>query len=194
MRGFNSQQIAPGDTFKTGDLLRTAIKARLILQFPDGSYLRCNELTTVEITSLLFDPASGKRNIRCEVRSGNVWIVVPQSSQIKGGIVLSTPMVVSETDSSTFRITVHSDNSVLLKVYRGLIYTHNPKPSKTSSSPVVKQSFGSRKKWSQYVKPMYQLLVRADGTASHPFRFMTKADRNEWVVWNQELDKEIRGE
>lgn len=185
------RQIAQGDTFKTGDLIRTAIKGRLILQFPEGSYLRCNELTTVAIESLSFDPISGKRDIRCEVRSGNVWMYVTQSSQIKGGIALSAPLVVSETDSGIFRITVHSDNSVLLKVYRGLVYIHNPRPAKKAASSGKTIRVGSKKNWSHYVKPMYQLLVRTDGTASFPFRFMTNADRNEWVLWNQALDKEI---
>lgn len=186
------RQINQGDIFKPGDRLRTAIKGRLILQFPDGSYLRCDELTTVEIVAISVDQVAGRRDIRCRVMAGNVWIFVSQTARTKGGIVISAPMVVSETDSSSFRITVHSDNSSLLKVYRGLIYMHNPRPSKSSSSSVTAKRFGSKKNWHHYVKPMYQLLVRADGSASRPFQFMTKADRDEWVVWNQALDKKLK--
>ena len=185
------RQILPGDTFKAGDLLRTAIRGRLILQFPDGSYLRCDELTTVEITSLSFDMASGLRDIKCKVKSGKVWMVVSESPEIKGGIVLSAPMVIAETDSSTFRITIHSDNSAILKVYRGLLYIHSPKSGKKSSATDEVNSSGSKKNWRHYVKPMFQLFVRKDGTASSPFRFMTKTDRDDWVEWNQTLDKEI---
>ena len=187
----NIRQIAQGGALKPGDRFRTAIKGRMILQFPDGSYLRCDELATVELASISVDDVAGQRNIKCQVISGNVWIFVPRSFQEKGGIVVSAPMVVSETDTSTFRITVYPDKSVLLKVYRGQIYMHNPIASKTSSSSVSARSFGSKRNWSHYVKPMYQLFVRTDGTATHPFRFMTKADRNEWVVWNQTLDKEM---
>ena len=198
----NIRQLSVGDIISPGERLRTATKGRAALKLPDGSHIRFDALTTCELTTLVVDKTSGKRNIVMHLFTGNTWIHVPTAFKEKKGVIVVTPTAVAEADTSTYRISVHNNKSVLLKVYRGLIYLHRPTapidPQKKESAQLagsqsnIAKNSGLKKHWSHFVKPMYQILVRSDGTSTKPFRFMTKADKNEWVLWNQQLDREAK--
>jgi hypothetical protein len=196
------RQLSVGDIIRPGQRLRTADKGRAALKFPDGSHLRFDELTTCELTTLAVDETLGKRNIVMHLFKGNAWIYVPKAFKEKKGVIVVTQTAVAEADTSTYRISVLKNKSVLLKVYRGLIYLHRPTTpmepqngvgTQTSGSQSnITESFRPKKRWHHFVKPLYQILVRSDGTSTKPFRFMTKADKNEWVLWNQQLDIEVK--
>jgi ferric-dicitrate binding protein FerR (iron transport regulator) len=195
------RQLSVGDIINPGERLRTAIRGRAALKLPDESHLRLDELTTCELTTLSVDKTLGKRNIVMHLFTGNAWIHVPKAFKEKKGVIVVTPTATAEADTSTYRVSVHKNKSVLLKVYRGLIYLYRttasmdsqqkegPQPAGSQSN--MAESFQSKKRWNHFVKTMYQILVRSDGTSTKPFRFMTKADKNEWVLWNQQLDKDI---
>jgi hypothetical protein len=106
-------------------------------------------------------------------------------------------------DASTFRLTVYENKSAMIKSYRKVIHVRSPKlPPASNQSPRQQEfdspldmvsGFGPRLHWNHYVKPLYEIFVRPDGTSTKPFRFMTKPDRNDWVRWNQRLDEENVG-
>jgi hypothetical protein len=184
------RQLVAADMIRPGDRFRTESRSRIALRLPDGSHLRFDELTTAELTTLAVDEGIGKRTITVHLFTGNAWIHVPKAFKENRGIVLETPTAVGEAGMGTYRITIPEDKSVLLKVYRGSIYLHSPEAAHPSDSQTdTQKTFRPKKRWSHYIKPMYQIRVRPDGTSTQPFRFTTKGDKNEWVRWNQKLDK-----
>jgi len=196
------RMLSAGDVVLPGQRFRTGLKARAALKFADGTFLRLDEITTCELKTLEVDKTFGRRNITIYLFSGNVWLFIPATFKGKRGVVVEMPGGVVEADRSTFRIGVYADKSTILKVYRGSVYIHSPDTSKDmkrkasknqiESQPGLEQRRGRvKKRWSYFVKPMHQILVRPDGTASKPFRFMRKPDTNQWVLWNQQLDKEV---
>ena len=70
--------LTPGDVCGRGDRIRTGIKGRVSLKLPDGSHIRFDEYTTVELVSLDVNEATGQRNVILSLFSGNTWIHVPK--------------------------------------------------------------------------------------------------------------------
>jgi len=178
-----------GDVCGRGDRIRTGIKGRFSLKLPDGSRIRCNEFTTIELVSLDVNETTGQRNIKLSLLSGNTWIYAPTIDKGKAVVIVLAPFAVIRADKSIYRLSVNSDKSTLVKVYRGSIDVRNTanKARPKTANPL------SRKKriWDHIIKPMHQIHVRSDGTATNPFRFTLKADESRWVQWNREQDEKI---
>ena len=91
----NIRQLSVGDIISPGERLRTATKGRAALKLPDGSHIRFDELTTCELTTLVVDKTSGKRNIVMHLFTGNTWIHVPTAFKEKKGVIVVTPTAVA---------------------------------------------------------------------------------------------------
>jgi len=184
--------LAMGDRYRPGDRIRTGNKARLSLRFQDGSHIRFSEFTTFELVSLKAKETPKERNIRIHLLSGDAWVNVTAPYTGKGSLGIIVPKAAVKTTQSISRFTVFSDNATLLKVYQGHLEIRNLQanttdtPSGKSTGPIK-----NKKSWSHLINPMYQIYVRSNGTATNPFRFMVKADENNWVQWNQEQDAKI---
>lgn len=94
----------------------------------------------------------------------------------------------------------NDDQSVILKVYEGEVrVSSRPPEAEKSAIPgkpgtttgVAENRGSSAKAWSLSVDAMRQIFVRPDGTATKPFRFSLKADRDHWVRWNRKQDEEM---
>ena len=186
------RSLAMGDRYRPGDRIRTGNKARLSLRFQDGSHIRFSEFTTFELVSLKAAERPKVRNIRIRLLSGDAWVNVTAPYTGKGSLGIITPKAAAKTTQSISRVIVFSDNATLLKVYQGHLEIRNLQvntadtPSDKSAGPIK-----NKKSWSHLINPMYQIYVRSNGTATNPFRFMVKADENNWVQWNRAQDAEI---
>ena len=178
-----------GDVCGRGDRIRTGIKGRFSLKLPDGSHIRCDEFTTIELVSLDVDEKTGQRNIKISLLSGNTWIHAPKAYKGKEGVTVLTAFAVVRADKSIYRLSVNSDKSTLVKVYWGRIDVRN---TENKTRPKTANPLSMKNKiWDHVIKPMHQIHVRSDGTATNPFRFTLKADESRWVQWNREQDEKI---
>jgi FecR-like protein len=181
--GKPARPLVLGDRYRPGDRIRTGNKARISLRFQDGSHIRFSEFTTVELVSLKVTETPKERNIRIQLLSGDVWINATAPYTGKGSLGIIVPKAAVKTTQSISRFTVFSDKATLLKAYQGHLEIRNLK--KNTPVPTKKGA------WIHLVNPMHQLYVRSNGTATNPFRFMIKADENNWVQWNRTQDANI---
>ena len=190
--GKPTRPLAMGDRYRPGDRIRTGNKARLSLRFQDGSHIRFSEFTTFELVSLKATEKPKERNIRIHLLSGDAWVNVTAPYTGKGSLGIIVPKAAVKTTQSISRFTVFSDNATLLKVYQGHLEIRNLQAN-TADTPSDKSagSIENKKSWSHLIKSMYQIYVRSNGTATNPFRFMVKADENNWVQWNRARDAKI---
>ena len=185
--------LAMGDRYRPGDRIRTGNKARLSLRFQDGSHIRFSEFTTFELVSLKATETPKERNIRIHLLAGDAWVNVTAPYTGKGSLGIIVPKAIVKTTQSISRFTVFSDNATLLKVYQGHLEIRDLQANTTDTSSSDKSAGPIRKKrsWRHLINPMYQIYVRSNGTATNPFRFMVKADENNWVQWNRAQDAKI---
>ncbi len=202
-----AQPLAQGDLLSGGDRVTTGKNTRIELKLPDGSYLRYDEQTTFELTSVDFDKKQNQRNISVRMILGKAWARVARLFGGRGPFELSTRTAVAGVRGTVYRMNVEKDNSVTVKVYWGeVIVNSRPrdaaeiKPSKIMEPtkvlgpyPVPGPHPVSMKEWTFILKALQQINIRPDGSVTKPFRFSIKDDLNDWVRWNQERDRAIGG-
>jgi len=199
------RSIKVGDFLSRGNRIKTDKKSRIELKLPDKSYLRFDEQTTFELTSVAFDRKIKQRDINVSMIIGKTWAKVSKFFGLKGRFSVSTRTAVAGVRGTVYRINVDSDDSVIIKVYRGEIVVNGPvgadsvlQPEKVQEPSTVRGPYPvagphkvTIKEWSYIVKAMQQITVRSDGTATKPAPFSAKADLDEWVIWNKKLDQKI---
>ncbi len=186
------QQLSPGVRCRPEDRIRTGPKARLSLKLPDGTYVRFSEFTTCELVSLRATEIPKQRNIQIRLLAGDVWVNAAQPYTGEGAVRILLSKAVIQTSESICRLTAFSDHSALLKVYRGLLEVrHFQAPEFNPATGISQSPMKNNTTWNHLLKTMQQLYIRADGSATNPFRFMTRTDENSWVLWNREQDAKI---
>jgi hypothetical protein len=187
--------LSAGDRCRPGDRFRIGNKARLSLKLSDGTCVRFSDFTTAELISLNVTDAPEQRNLKIKLLAGDAWVNAAMPYTGEGTVTIFVPHAVIDMTQGICRLTVFSDNSSLVKVYRERIQVrHFKAPASGSASNGSNRSGhpkGDKTAWNHLLKTMYQLYIRPDGSATNPFRFMVKSDETEWVLWNQEQDKRI---
>lgn len=196
--------IRKGDFLEQGNRFYTDRNSRLELKLPDDSYIRFNEQTTFELTSLGHENQE-KQTIRVNMILGKTWANVSKLFGKPRNFEITTKTAVMGVRGTVYRVNVLQDDTVIVKVYWGEILVNSKpasgimpsddkltKPSKVlGPTPVAGPKPVSLEEWTYIVKSMQQMIVRPDGTTTKPFPFSPEEDTNDWVQWNQLRDSQL---
>jgi len=185
--------------------IAVAAKSRLEVQFPDGTVIRLAENSRLKMKGLEFNKQNGKKNFYVGLLAGRLWAKVKKLTTPDSSVEVATVNAVAGVRGTVFRVNVDEDKSALVKVYDGSVYVANPPrdaahPNDSITAP--REVAGphavpppvhevSMEEWTFIVKAMQQVSISPQGFASKPQDFDSRADADEWVVWNQELDKKV---
>lgn len=204
--GKDWKPVMRGDFLGANESVKTGVRTRLELTLPDGSKVRFSENTFFKVESLLF--TEEERGFEMKAFFGKIWFNVKKLKKLKkiSKFEVKTATAVAGVRGTTFRIDANQDNSSLVKVYEGEVavnslpsedqdegtkskYISGPKEVK-GPQEVKGPHEVSREEWSYIVKSWQQISVSPEGIASKPVSFSPEEDKSEWVLWNQEMDKE----
>lgn len=188
--------VSKGDTLAEGESVKTGVKSRLELTLPDGSKVRFSEGTNFKVDALTF--REEERNLGIDVFFGKAWAKVAKGK--KGSrFEVKTPNAVAGVRGTVYRIDVNNDTSSLVRVYDGEVTVGNlpakiedegRRPKYISGPAEVPGPHEvTREEWTYIVKSWQQIVISPKGIASKPTSFTPEEDRNEWVTWNQEMDR-----
>ncbi len=200
--------LSQGDTLKQGDRVQTVKNSRIELKLPDGSFVRFDEMTVFVLQSAFFDPEQKRRNIDVTVVLGKIWAKVARFLNRQDRFTLTTQTAVAGVRGTIYRMNVNPDNSAVIKVYDGEVEVRGQKPEKAASMTGSKEPAAipgphpvpgphpipgphpvTMQEWVHIVGAMQQIDIQSDGTPLKPFNFSPEADRDGWVLWNQERDR-----
>ncbi|MBU0993418.1 MAG: FecR domain-containing protein [Proteobacteria bacterium] len=198
-------RILRGESLTDGDQVTTDADSRIEIKLPDNSTIRFDEETTFALTSLAVNEKEKKRDVNVNVVIGKTWANVTSFLGNRGGFAITTKTAVAGVRGTVYRVNVNKDNSAVVKVYWGeVVVSHRPLTSTYDASGKLAQPLKvpaphpvsgpypvSMEEWTFIVKTMNQITIKQDGTATEPEQFKPEDDTNDWVVWNQTLDKEI---
>jgi len=190
-----------GDLLHHGDRVTTGDRTRIELAMPDGSFLRFDEKTTLELISANYDQETKQRDVEVYLALGKTWAKVAELVGGQGRFQVSTENAIGGVRGTVYRMNVNPDKSVVVKVYWGEIHVSSPtkrvdKPERVSKPrkvegprPVAGPRPVTMQEWTYIVRAMHQIAILPDGTVSKPFRFDPAVDANDWVRWNQTRDR-----
>ncbi len=198
--------LSVGDKLEENDRVQTRNSSRIELALTDGSFVRFNENSTFELTSLRFDEKKSSRLVKIKMLLGKTWAKVADLLGDNKDFEFQTKTATAGIRGTTFRINAKQDGETLIRVYWGEILVQAKKKGQTEKeqhAPLKKPSpvMGPTKikgprevspdEWQIILKSMQQVTVRPDGSATKPFPFMESEDYNDWVRWNRERDKNL---
>lgn len=184
-----------------GDEVTVGKASRLELLMPDKSRLRFAAETRFKIMQT---PEAAKEDVKVHVAVGRTWANVSKSIGIKRKFELSCDNAVAGVRGTVYRMNVSDDQSALVRVYDGEVAVSGAtkpmdrgeqifgkKPTKVAGpKPVAGPHKITMEEWVVLLRSMQQVSIRADGTADKPREFTEQEDRDEWVDWNKERDRE----
>ena len=202
------RSLSQGDLLRQGDRVQTEKNSRLELKLPDGSFVRFDEMTVFILQSAIFDPEQKRRDIDVTLVLGKIWAKVARFLNRQDRFTLTTQTAVAGVRGTVYRMNVNPDNSAFVKVYDGEVEVRGQKPEKAASATGSKEPAAipgphpvpgphpipgphpvTMQEWIHIVSAMQQIDIQSDGTPSKPFNFSPEADRDGWVLWNQERDR-----
>ncbi len=195
--GKDWKPIAKGDTLSAGDSVKTNAKSKMELTLPDSSKVRFSENTSFKVESVLFKEE--ERDFGIKVLFGKVWSKAAKYKKVSK-FEIKTANAVAGVKGTTYRIDANDDNSSMVRVYEGEVSVGSLPSGKEdkgrSTSPkyvpgpaeVPGPHEVTREEWTYIVKSWQQITVSPKGVASKPVSFTPEDDKNDWVVWNQEMD------
>src|SRR3989304_1208836 len=189
-----------GEFLGANESVKTGVRTRLELTLPDGSKVRFSENTLFKVESLLF--TEEERGFEMKALFGKVWFNVKKFKKLMKISIfeVKTATAVAGVRGTTFRIDANEDLSSVVKVYEGEVGVKNLPTESQEKDTKPKYISGpkevpgphevSREEWSYIVKSWQQITVSPEGVASKPVSFSPEEDKSDWVIWNQEMDKE----
>ena len=197
--------LTKGDMLFQGNRFSTKEAARIELKLPDDSFLRFDEKTAFELSSVGFDKQKQQRSIGVRMILGKTWANVSKLVGESGRFEIAAKTAVAGVRGTVYRVNVLEDDTVIVKVYWGEILLKGKSASATAQTvpqlgkpsrvlgpqPIAGPRPVSMGEWTYIVKSMQQITVRPDGTTTKPFRFSPEEDLNDWVRWNKERDETL---
>ncbi|MDI6739828.1 MAG: FecR family protein [Candidatus Edwardsbacteria bacterium] len=188
------------EALTSGNKVKTQDQSRGEVAFADGSIIRIDANSNLDIVALKKDKAG--QTAQAKVWSGKVWASVNKMSK-KTKFELESPTAVAAVRGTVFRMTVADDKTTKVAVYSGEV--------KVEASPdffqnQIKKQGGKAgeiegpqeikgpsevtfEQWVQIVKTHMEITINPDGTYGI-VKFDPVLDaQDEWVKWNQERDR-----
>jgi len=215
-----AEVLAKGETawkpLRVGSLLsmedegRTAEQSRVEIRLPDRSILRFDQKSAFKMKSLFFDAQDGSRDLKVEIPVGKTWANVRKAFGPKKTFEVASANAVAGVRDTVWRMSVEPDQSTMIRVYEGTVEVYSPfvkpdyKPEETGfkaprevrGPQEVARPFQevTKEQWEQIVlTQMMQVVVPSVGRPEAPTSFQPEDDqREEWVRWNQQRDRQIR--
>lgn len=199
-----------GSTLSMEDEGRTAEKSRVEIRLPDRSIMRFDQKTTFKMKNLLFDAQDGSREIQIQVPVGKTWANVRKAFGPKKVFEVASANAVAGVRDTVWRMNVATDQSTLIRVYEGTVEVYSPfvkpdykpeeggfkAPREVRGPQEVPRPYQevTREQWEQIVlTQMMQVVIPAAGKPDAPTPFQPEEDqRDEWVRWNQQRDRQVR--
>jgi len=194
-----------GGRLKQNQEVSVGEKSRVELLFPDGTVMRLAEKSRLNLGKIAFDRKTEGKNVNVNLGSGKLWAKVKKLVTPDSSVEVRTTNAVAGVRGTVYRVNVNEDRSAMVKVYDGSVYVANPpidssKPKDKITAPVPVPGPHevappihevSLEEWHVIVKSFQQVSISPQGVASQPQDFDPKADADDWVTWNQELDKGV---
>jgi hypothetical protein len=193
------------EALNEGDQVRTGTGARIELVMPDGSRVRFAGNSEFKLLRMEEGDPATPRDVKLHVALGRAWSNIARLAGVKGGgFEQSCERAVAGVRGTVYRMNVEQDTSALVRVYDGEVEVKGGgkaiEPTTAPMGPPTKIAGpkpvpGPRKvtmeEWTVIIKAMQQVRIGADGTPEKPRDFTEDEDRDEWVDWNRERDREI---
>ena len=194
------------DPVRTGQEIRVGERSRLELKYPDGTFMRFSERSTVKMEELSYDRKTQEKSVRVSMVIGKLWARVKRLMTTDSRVEVKTVNAVAGVRGTTYRVNVEEDNSALIRVYDGSV---DVKGVQTSAAAAPPQGLApvpvpgphevpppyhevTMEEWHVIVKSFQQVTISAQGIASEPQDFNPQQDQDDWVKWNQERDSRTR--
>lgn len=192
-----------GDHLYADDTVRTLAGARVQVTMPDGSMVRFDEDTEFVISEVEYNYEKNERKVGVRLLLGKTWANIRRFFTQVGGFQVQMPQAVAGIRGTVFRANVYRDTSSLVRCYTGSVKVFRrpvrlPSPGEPGSAiqrvPGPRRVAGPRRvsmqEWIRIVEAMQQVTIGPDGMPSPARRFTPEEDINDWVRWNQELDRQ----
>jgi len=195
-----------GDHLKQNQEVRVGERSKVELQFPDGTAMRLSEKSRLNLAHVSYDQKTEGKNMKVGLSAGKLWARVKKLITPDSSVEVVTSNAVAGVRGTVYRVNVEADSSAVVKVYDGSVYVANPprdpsKPNDKLTMPVPVSGPHavappmhevSVAEWHVIVKAFQQVVISPQGVASQPKDFDPKADSDDWVLWNQQRDKETK--
>jgi hypothetical protein len=192
------------DAVRKGQEVRVGERSRLELKYPDGTIMRFAERSVVVMDELFFDRATDSRRVRVSMGIGRLWASVRKMLTPDSRVEVKTENAVAGVRGTTYRVNVEEDTSALIRVYDGSVDVTGVQRTASAGQPQglapvpvpgpheVPPPYHevTMEEWHVIVKSFQQVSISPDGKASEPQDFDPQQDRDDWVAWNQERDRE----
>ncbi len=190
-----------GDLLSGGDEIATKARSKLELTLPDRSQVRFADNTRFKILQISAAEETKSRDIRIHMAVGRSWAKVSKAFTGKGRFDVSCENAVAGVRGTVWRMNVETDQSALVRVYDGEVNVAGGKKTLeevksrtpmrlTAPKPIAGPHKVTMEEWTYIVRSMQEIRIDKAGVPSKPFSFSPEADRDEWVDWNKELDRE----
>jgi hypothetical protein len=194
------------DRVRKGQEIRVGDKSRLELRYPDGTFMRFAERSTIIMDDITYDGKTQSKKMRVDMIGGKLWAKVKRLVTADSKIEVKTVNAVAGVRGTTYRVNVNEDNSALIRVYDGSVDVAGvqraaAQPSSKSLEPVPVEGPHevpppyhevTMEEWHVIVESFQQITISPQGVASKPEEFNLQQDLDDWVKWNQERDKKLQ--
>jgi len=194
------RKLAVNDSLSPGDYVITGPASKLEIVLSDRSILRFADNSRFRIVNADYDEEQG-RDVKVNITVGKAWAHVSKKIQGKGNFQLICENAVAGVRGTVYRMNVHDDKSVLIRVYDGTLQVTGKKPvyeipvtlappqKIEGPKPVPGPHKVSLEEWVFIIKSIQQIMVKSDGTPEQPRYFTEQEDRDDWVDWNRYRDR-----
>lgn len=105
----------------TKDAIRTFVESRAEMEMENGSVIKLEENSTMEISNLAQDEKSKSENTKMKVMSGKMWANVKKMTNSRSSFSFETPTATASIRGTELSLEVDKDGT-RLKVFDGTVY------------------------------------------------------------------------